>query len=274
MTLLEFSAIDLFVIGSIKVTVGSLLTALSVIVLTFIGVKLVNRAMLKTLTKRTHLEKGRIQTLQKLISYVFYMVGVFVALHTVGFNLESVLAAGAVFGVAIGFAMQTIVQNFVSGVILMAENSVHPDDIIMFEGSLAKVEEIRIRSTIVRTLDDEQVIVPNSVLVSNPLKNLTMSSSNYRVHGSIGVHYDSDIKRVHQILEASAATQAKKYSVMLVEFADSSINFDVSIWTKDPWGRAKYRSELLHKIRVDLEANGIEIPYPQIDVHLPASAKL
>ncbi len=268
MTFVELSAIDLFVIGATRITVGSVLTALLVLVATFILTKVINRAILRVFKKKMVLQLGRITTVQKLMTYLLYTVGLFAALHTIGFNLDSVLAAGAIFGVAIGFATQTIVQNFISGVILMMENSVHPGDIIMFDSNLAKVEEIRIRSTIVRTLNDEQVIVPNSVLVSNPLTNLTMSSTEYRVHGKVGVHYKSDIQAVHEILESTAKGLSKKYAVALVEFAASSINFDVSIWTTDPWSRGKIRSDLLHRIRIDLEKNGIEVPYPQMDIHL------
>ncbi len=127
-----------------------------------------------------------------------------VAMRTTGIRLDALFAAGAVFAVGFGFAMQNIAQNFVSGVILLFERTIKPGDVIEVGGQIVKVQQMSIRATIVRTLDEEDVIVPNSSLVQSNVKNFTLEDNIYRVRVTVGVSYSSDVPKVKAALEGCA----------------------------------------------------------------------
>jgi small-conductance mechanosensitive channel len=194
------------------------------------------------------------------------------ALDTIGIDLKALFAAGAFFAVAVGFAMQNITQNFVSGVILLIERIIKPGDVIEFDGTVAKVQSIGIRVTVVRTLDEEEIIVPNSLLVQNPIKNYTLQDVQFRVRAPVGVVYGADMKKVWEVLEATAASVSWKSEeqepvVLLREFGDNSVNFEVSVWIDDPWRQNRRKSQLLDAIWWALKEADIVIAFPQLDVH-------
>jgi small-conductance mechanosensitive channel len=185
-----------------------------------------------------------------------------------------VLAAGAVLAVGIGIAMQKVAENFVSGIILFAERSIREGDIVEFEGRVAKVQHMGIRATIAVTLDDEEIIVPNSILAQSPVKNLTLTDAVYRLRVKVGVSYNSDIERANEVLAAAAASvswrdPSRAPTVLLIEFRSSSIDFEVSVWTRDVWGLRRGQSELRRAVWHALRQAGIAIPFPQLDIHFP-----
>ena len=132
------------------------------------------------------------------------MVGLALALHLAGIKLGAVFAAGAVFAVGFGFAMQNIAQNFVSGIISLIERTIKPGDVLEVGPQIVKVMKMSIRATIVRTLDDEDIIVPNSTLVQSNVKNYTLEDNLYRVKVKVGVSYESDLKQVRAVLTKAA----------------------------------------------------------------------
>ena len=267
----EYLAIVVFNIKGVDITVGSIFTFAIVLFGTLVAAALVRRGLRRALNRKTTIEKGRAESFGKLSSYLIYVLGVITAFHIIGIDMSSLLAAGAIFGVAIGFAMQTVVQNFVSGIILMVESSVHPGDIIEVHDEIARVEDIRIRSTIVRTLFDEEIIVPNSFLVSNSLKNLTMSDSDYRIVVPVGVAYNSDLRAAEKALEAAAEAVSKSFRVSLREFGDSAVVFRVSVWIDDPWEKYNAQSDLMFEIAKKLHEAEVVIAFPQLDLHVDDS---
>ena len=148
---------------------------------------------------RRQVGTGTVGATQRLIHWVVMIIGASVALQTAGVNLSALFTAGAVFAVAIGFAMQTVVQNFVSGVILLVERSIKPGDILEVHGELLKVVDMRIRSTLARSLDEEDLIIPNSQLVQNTVKNFTLHDSISRLRAPVGVSYGSDVQQVFEV---------------------------------------------------------------------------
>ena len=210
-----------------------------------------------------------------LIHYLVLMLGLGVGLQTAGVNLSALFAAGAVFAVGIGFAMQNIAQNFVSGVIVLAEQVIRPGDILEVDGHVVRVEEMGIRSTVVRTLNEEFLILPNSHLAQNTVKNFSLKKGTLRIRVTVGVAYESDMKQVEAVLLAAAETigdQADSPSprVLLDAFGDSSVNYEVSIWIKTPWDLRTRASELRQAIWWHFKAANITISFPQLDVHLGA----
>ena len=169
--------------------------------------------------------------------------------------------------------MQNITQNFVSGLILLVERTIKPGDIIEVEGRMVKITKLGMRSTVVRTWDSEDYIIPNSVLVSSTVKNFTLRDRLHRIRTLVGVTYGSDMARVREVLEKTAyALPWRELStdpvVLMKQFGSSSVDFDVSVWVEDPFARSLSQSNLNEAIWFALKDARITIAFPQLDVHL------
>lgn len=259
--------------GDVPVDVGNVVGFLIVIVVTFAFSKFVQMLLVKAMHRRGMKDVGTVGTAQRLVHYVLVVIGFGVAIETLGFDLTALFAAGAVVAVGFGFAMQNILQNFVSGFILLIERSVKPGDTIEVDGYIVKVEEMGIRATIVRNWDDEEIIIPNSTLVQGNVKNFTLRDDLHRLRSKVGVAYGSDLDRTRDVLAAAAEAvefrnPIKDPVVLLVEFGDSAVLFDVSVWTNDPWTSRINRSHLNYAVWNALKDAGITIAFPQMDVHL------
>ena len=265
--------IELFTVSGTTVTGATLLTVSVVIVVGFAISRAVRVAVRASLQKRGLGIEGRWITLLRLINYVIVGIALGVALDTLGIKLSALFAAGAVFAIGLGFAMNTIMQNFVSGVILMVEGVIKPGDVLEIDEAVVRVGEMGIRSTVVRTLFDEELIVPNSLLVQSTVKNLTHHDRLYRLRVGVGVHYSSDMDQVEEVLMATASglpgrVQDKTPRVQLVEFGSSSVDWEISLWIDDPW-EIRMRAAALRKAIWDaLKVADITIAYPQLDLHL------
>lgn len=262
----------LFQLGDTTVTVATLLTALIIIIATLIASRVVKRWLEGVARRRSVKEAGSVHVTARLVHYTILFIGIGVALHTLGIDLTALFAAGAIFGVIIGFAMQNIASNFVSGLILLFERSIKPGDIVDVEGRIVRVVELGIRATIARTTNEEDLIIPNSVLVQSTVRNYTFRDSHYRIDAPVGVTYGSDMAAVRSTLEKTATeipwrARNPEPIVLMHEFGNSSVNFLVSVWTEHPWQQRQLRSDLNEAIWSALKKAGITIAFPQLDVH-------
>lgn len=259
-------------LAGVRVSLASLAVALGIIVVGFVvASKLARRVRGENAagTSGTHWRA----LLAKMTSYAIRVATVVMALQIAGVNLASVIAASAVVAVGVGIAMQKVAENFVSGAILMAERSIREGDIIEFEGRIGRVVYIGIRATIALTIDDEEIIVPNSVLTQAAVKNLTLTESVYRLRVRVGVSYATDLALAEATLQAAAdaiewRVQERPPIVLLTDFGPSSVDFEVSVWTGDVWRMRLGQSELRKAIWHALKAASIDIPFPQMHVHL------
>jgi len=272
----EILAFELFPIGGTSLTVATLATAMLIMVAAFWISSLIRRAMIRRVKESSVPERGSVAVTARLLHYTIVLVGIGIALSTLGIQLGALFAAGAVFAVAIGFAMQTITQNFVSGVILLFERSIKPGDIVEVEGRIVRIRELGIRATIARGLNEEDLIIPNSLLVQNTVTNYTLRDALYRIDADVGVVYGSDMKRVREVLEAVAEgiewrSKEQDPAVFMREFGASSVNFMVSVFTENPWGLRPQRSALNEAIWWGLKDADITIAFPQLDVHFDPS---
>jgi small-conductance mechanosensitive channel len=199
-------------------------------------------------------------------------IGFAIAVDQVGIDLTALFAAGALFAVGLGFAMQNIAQNFVSGLILLIERAIKPGDILQVEGEIVRVRRMGIRSTVARTRNDEEIIIPNSILAQSLVKNFTLGDPSYRVRVGVGVSYDSDMRLVRATLERIAAEQGWRLEssepvILLSEFGNSSVDWEVSVWSDDAWAAPRNASQLREGIWNELKAEGIVIAFPQLDLH-------
>ncbi|MGD2123724.1 MAG: mechanosensitive ion channel [Gemmatimonadota bacterium] len=262
----------LFELAGTPVTLVSMLTLLVIILLSLWISKILQRITDRWLRLRGVLEEGAISTTKRLLHYGVILVGLGIGIQTIGINLSALFAAGAVVAVALGFAMQNILQNFVSGVILLAERSITESDVLEVDGRIVRVMRMGTRATVARTRDDEEIIIPNSLLVQSSVTNYTLGDSLYRIRAKVGVAYGSNMDQVREVLSEAGRSvpdrvQEKDPIVLLLEFGSSSVDFEVSVWAEDPWSARVTRSALNFAIWNHLKEAGITIAFPQLDVH-------
>jgi small-conductance mechanosensitive channel len=268
----EMANARLFTLAGTEVNAVSILTFLLIILLSFWVSRILRGVTERWLRSRGIEEEGTISTSKRLLHYAVVVLGVGVAIQTVGINIGTLFAAGAVVAVALGFAMQNILQNFVSGVILLAERSITESDVLEVDGQVVRVQKMGTRATVARTRDEEEIIIPNSTLVQSSVTNYTLGDSLYRIRAQVGVAYGSDMDRVTEVLKIagesiSERVQEKDPIILLLEFGDSSVVFEVSIWAKDPWAARVTRSALNMAVWRSFKEAGITIAFPQLDVH-------
>ena len=278
MTLSELLRIELFEVSGTQITVSSLVIFAVVVLLSMIMSSLLQRVVRRALHKTGWIEPGTVSTVLRLQHYGVILVGLGIAVQTIGISLASLFAAGAVVAVAVGFALQNVLQNFVSGVILLAERSIAEGDVLEVEGEQVIVERLGARATVARTRDDNQIIMPNSVLVQSSVTNLTLADTLHRIRTRVGVSYGSDMAEVEQTLLEAAGDLAdtapeKEPIALLLDFGDSSVVWELSVWIDDPWAARVTRSDLNKAIWTHFQRAGIVIAFPQLDVHLDHSLR-
>ncbi|HET7544639.1 MAG TPA: mechanosensitive ion channel domain-containing protein [Polyangiaceae bacterium] len=268
-----FIRVELFRVGSTKVTISTLVIAGVIVLLSFLCSRVVRAALRRLFMHRGHAPRsGEAGAIERLVHYGIVFTGILVALRTTGIRLDALFAAGAVFAVGFGFAMQNITQNFVSGVILLFERTIKPGDVIEVGGQIVKVQQMSIRATIVRTLDEEDVIVPNSSLVQSNVKNFTLEDNIYRVRVTVGVSYNSDVPKVKSVLDSCARSMDYREKgfeprILLVGFGASALEFEASVWMRDPWNHRIAGSKLREAIWLAFKEQQINIAFPQVEVH-------
>jgi potassium efflux system protein len=268
-----FSEIEILTVGETHVTMGSVLFLVLILAATFLLARLARKRLGRMLERGGLDNKAAVSLLPRVAHIIILALGAVAALQVIGIDLSTLFAAGAVFAVGLGFAMQNIMQNFVSGIILLAERSIKPGDVLEVEKTVVRVQRIGIRSTLVRTRSDEELIVPNSIFVQGTVKNFTLSDNAYYIGAEVGVSYGSDMKRVREVLEAVARGVGFKDSeresgVQLTGFGSSSVNWAIWVPVNDPWTERRLRSGLNEAIWNALAEAGITISFPQVDVHL------
>lgn len=279
----EFKDIELVKLGDSEiedqvvenwVTIWDVTLITAVILTAFLLSRFVQRGMARAFERRQLRDKGTLIVAQRLTHYVIMTIGVFVGFATGDIDLTALITAGALFAVVVGFAIQGITENFVSGVILMLERSIKPGDILEIEGSVVRVVDMGIRATVVRSRDEEEeMIVPNSILVRTTVKNFTLADHDYRLRVRVGVSYASDLDLVREVLEQTAAElpfriMTREPRILLWGFGSSSVDYDISVWVKDPWSAQRSRSTFQEHIWKAFKRAGIVIAFPQLDIHL------
>lgn len=277
-TLARFLETHLFTIAGTPVNVETVTLAVIVVIISWWASRLADKATGRVMRRKGIEDEGSIGATARLVHYVVLGVGMAVAVETLGIDLTALFTAGAVLAIAIGFAMQNITQNFVSGVILLVERTIKPGDIVEVEGKMVRVTHLGLRTTVTRTWDAEDLIIPNSILVASTVKNFTLRDRLHRIRAVVGVSYDSDMKLVREVLEKTTKDlpwreQDTDPVVLMKEFGASSVDFDVSVWVDDPFARSVGKSQLLEAIWFALKDAGIVIAYPQLDVHLDAPSR-
>ncbi len=270
--LAELYSKPLFTLSGTEVTLLSIFIFFLVISVSVVISFVLQRALKKGLAHKFENQKGTLAAMLRLVHYTIVIIGFGIGLQTIGINISALFAAGAVFAIAIGFAMQNIVQNFVSGIILLVERTIKPGDILEIEGTVVKVIDMGIRTTIVRTWREEELIMPNSVFSQSTVKNYTLRDNEFRLGVEVGVAYESDMKKVIEVLEKTARDipwrlPEPEPRVLLQDFGDSAVVFGVYLNIDDPWKQRVYMSDLRKAVWFAFLDAGITIAFNQVDIH-------
>lgn len=270
----------LFELGETPVTSWDFIQAIIILFVTFFIARLVQ----KTLVKLNITSGGKIPpaiyTLSRVIFYSIIVLGIFIAFSSIGVNFTNLAIVAGALSVGIGFGLQSIVNNFVSGIIILFEHNIKVGDFIELDTGLkGTVRDINVRSTIVNTLDNLDIIVPNSELVTAKVTNYTLNEPIVRIHVPFGVAYGTDKELVKTAaLEAARNVDItyddgakRRPQVWLVGFGDSSLDFELVTWLNPKEGRAapgSWKALYSWEIESALHKHGIVIPFPQRDLHL------
>ncbi|EIT6976548.1 small-conductance mechanosensitive channel MscS [Vibrio vulnificus] len=246
---------------------------ISAIVILFIGniiVKAVANSVSKVLNKK-EMDKAVVEFIHGLVRYLLFVIVLIAALGRVGVETASVVAVIGAAGLAVGLALQGSLSNFAAGVLIVAFRPFKSGDYVEIGGVAGSVEAIQIFQTVLKTPDNKMVVVPNSGVIGGAITNYSRHATR-RVDLMIGVSYKSDLKKTKQVIRETLEKDTRilkdpDMTIGVVALADSSVNFVVRPWckTEDYW--AVY-FDSMQAIKEALDANGIEIPFPQMDVHL------
>jgi small-conductance mechanosensitive channel len=262
-----------FMVGTRKITLGLVLTAGAVLYGSFLTSWAVQTMLMRGVLTSRELQVGVRISIARLIHYGFVFAGFLLALVALGVQLRDITIIAGALGVGIGFGLQGIVNNFVSGLILLFERPVKVGDYIQLGEQWAEIKRIGLRATVVETLDRSEIVVPNSDLVSNQVTNWTLSHRMARLVIPVGVEYGSDVPLVMETLKECAEASSKvmrmpEPQVLFVNFGESSLDFELRVWISNLDDRFSVKSQLHQEIDRRFRQAGIVIAFPQRDLHL------
>ena len=260
-------------VGSVVISLGAVLSFGFTIWLAFFVSKIVRAALEADVYPRLHLTRGVPYAASTFTHYAILLLGFFLAIGATGIDLNRFAIVAGAFGVGIGFGLQNVVNNFVSGLILLSERPVQVGDTIEAGDALGEVKRIGIRSSTVRTWSGAEMIIPNSELVSQRVINWTLSDRQRRIDIPVGVAYGTDRHQVLALLlevaEANPDVLDHPEPLPLFRgFGASSLDFELRAWTERFENFYRVQSDLSVQISDALDRAGIEIPFPQRDLHL------
>jgi small-conductance mechanosensitive channel len=220
------------------------------------------------------LDRSLQYAIAQLVSNLVLIVGIFIVLENTGIHLGALTVFAGAVGVGVGFGLQNITSNFISGLVILAERPITIGDRVEVAGVIGQVQKINARSTVVVTNDNIATIVPNQKFIDSPITNWTYGDPRVRFRLPVGVAYGSDVEKVRDTLIAAARANSQALSdpapsVFFVGFGESSLNFELVVWSDEMSHRPRrFRSDLNFAIEKYLREAGIEIPFPQRDLHI------
>jgi small-conductance mechanosensitive channel len=270
----EIMNMSLFNLGDSKLTIGLLLTLILSFTILFVGAEWIRKLIINKILSRYRLDIGTRKSIGTMVKYFLILAGIFSILQTNGLDLSAFgILAGAV-GVGIGFGLQNITNNFISGLIILFEQPIKEGDRIEVGDVSGDVIKISARSTMIVTNDNISIIVPNSQFIDSQVINWSHNDRNIRFNFPVGVSYKEDPQKIKKILlevakNNSGVLNLPEPDVLFDEFGDSSLNFSLRVWTSEYINRPKVlKSQLYYEIFRKFKEEGVEIPFPQRDLNL------
>jgi small-conductance mechanosensitive channel len=274
----DFLDIPLFKLGETHVTLWAILYLVILLVLLFYLTAKLKYFIVARLLAKSSIEIGVRQAVGSIIRYGVVAVGFVIIFETVGIDLSALTILAGALGIGVGFGLQNITNNLVSGLIILFERPIKVGDRIEVGTVVGDVMKISLRATTVRTNDNIAIIIPNSDFVSSKVTNWSYTDRDVRFNIPVGVSYSSDPEAVKRILlevadEHSGVLKAPEPDVIFEGFGESPLNFLLRVWTREYITRPYIlRSELNFAIKKKFKEHGIEIPFPQRDLHIRSGA--
>ena len=220
------------------------------------------------------LDRSLQYAIAQIVSNIVLIVGIFIVLDNAGIHLGALTVFAGAVGVGVGFGLQNIASNFISGLVILAERPITVGDRVEVAGIIGQVQHIRARSTVIVTNDNITMIVPNSKFIDSPVTNWTYGDPRVRFRVPVGVAYGSDIEKVREALIAAGKENPHTLSdpepsVFLDKFGNNAIEFELVVWSSEMSYRPRrYKSDLNFAIEKKLREAGIEFAFPQRDIHI------
>ena len=259
--------------GSLQITLGGLAAFGFTLWISWLLARLISVFLEDEIFTRVSLPRGVPFALSRMSHYSVLVLGFIAAIAALGFEIGNLALLVSALGVGIGFGMQNMVNNFISGLILLFERPIKVGDLVSLGELLGRVARIGIRSSTIRTFDGADVIVPNGDLISSQVTNWTLADTRRRVTLPVGVKYGTPAQRVIDLLEQVAHTHPEILEepapfAIFMGFGDSALEFELRAWTESADALTIVRSELAVGVQDALAAANIEVPFPQRDLHL------
>jgi small-conductance mechanosensitive channel len=264
---------EIFRLSDTPVSLLSLLIFGFGVLLSVVIGRIASRVVRVFFEKRPSTPAGIAYATSRMVQYGVVTTGIFVCLDTLGVDLNTLAALGAMVSVGVGFGLQTITHNFISGLILLIERPIQKGDYVVVGDVVGRVTEIELRATKVVSRDGVAIIVPNSEFISARVINQSHPTTLKRVRVSVGVAYGSDPKVVREVLQEIALAHEKVLRdpppvVFFKNFGDSTLDFDLAVWLENPDLEPLVSSDLRFSIHHVFRERRIEIPFPQREVRL------
>lgn len=259
--------------GQISISLGNILIFAISVVIAFWAARTIRLILHDEVLTRMSLPRGVGNSIASLSYYLVLLLGLGIALSAAGFQTNQLTIVFGALGVGIGFGLQGVVNNFVSGLILMFERPIQPGDVVEIGGTSGQVRDIGMRATRIKTFEGADVIVPNGTLLSDQLTNWTMLDRSRRIEVSIGLAYGTEPRQVLELLDSVARQTPGVVTepppmVLFMGFGASTLDFSLRAWTYDFDRWIEIRSDMLARMYDALREAGIHIPVPQRDLHL------
>ena len=271
----EFLEFELIRVGEYKIRVYTLVTILIIFLITKLILVLIKKTLFRK-RKINEFDKGNAYALFQIIRYVIWVIAIGLVLETIGIKVTVLIAGSAALLVGIGLGLQQTFNDVLSGIILLSEKSIKIDDILEIDGDIVKIQSIGLRTSKGLNTDDISIIIPNSLITTNKVINWSHQTKKTRFRIDVGVAYGSDVDLVINTLEDSAfehpdTSDRELTEARLVNFGNSSLDFQVLFFSKNIFRINKVKSDIRRIINKKFTENNISIPFPQMDLNLKSN---
>ena len=265
--------IPLFTLANTSVTLMSLVVFILLLTMFVMGASYLKKILRDRILPRFVQDEGLQYTLARMSQYTVVVIGILISFQFLGVDFTGLAVIFGFLSVGIGFGLQNITSNFISGLIVLFERPISVGDRVVVNGIEGDIEEINIRATKVKTLENISIIVPNSDFVSKDVINYSHGDPTFKLIIDVGVAYDSDLDLVLQALdevasESTSVMKRRKHDIHLRSFGDSAWNMKLIVWVPNVKNRYTVQNELNQAIVRKFNERGIEIPFPQHDIHI------
>lgn len=270
--ILEFELVS---IDDYQIKVYSLVIILFIFLITKAILWLIKIALFRKIRSR-NLDKGNTLALFQIIKYIIWVIAIGFFLEAIGIKVTVLIAGSAALLVGVGLGLQQTFNDVISGIILLSERSIKIDDILEIDGDIVKIQNIGLRTSKALNTDDISIIIPNSLITTNKVINWSHQSKRTRFRIDVGVAYGSDVDLVIRIMEESAfehdaVSDRELIEARLVNFGNSSLDFQVLFFSNNIFRISKVKSDIRRIINRKFAQNQITIPFPQVDLHLKSN---